>query len=124
MAKGPPPCLSRDQINATVGAGMSSQEAASVLRVNPRTIQRIASKFRITMRARRARIRGAFAWGDVFERYGPTARGVARAVGMHHSYVRLQLERHGLIECTIVDQYARDWERSEEGREFMRGEAA
>lgn len=89
-------CVTPEQIAALAAQGMRTTEIAIRLRVSRVTVWRIAKDARINLQ-RPARIRGFDQWLAAYEQHGPSARGIARALGMDPTYVHRQLQGHGLI---------------------------
>ena len=89
--------LTRSDLNATIGAGQTVREAAKTLRCATKTIIRTARVFEIDLPGRNARVSGADEWRELYDRFGPSVRAVARGISMDHQYVRRQLQKHGII---------------------------
>jgi hypothetical protein len=90
--------LTPSDLRSTLGAGLTTEAAAKMLRCTAKTVRRAAAAYGIELRPRHARIRGEQEWLDAFVRHGPSVRGIARAIGLDHRYVAGQLERYGIKE--------------------------
>lgn len=88
--------LTPSDITATIGAGLTTAEAASMLRCATRTVRRAAHAYGIELPLRPAILRGAEQFQAAVDQHGPGLCKIARALDIDRKWLSRQLDRYGI----------------------------
>lgn len=88
--------VTKQQIEATVGRGMSTAAAALRLGVSVWTVWRACRDHGIKPPPRHARVKGRAEWQRLHDENGGNLHAIARATGLNRTYITRELERYGI----------------------------
>lgn len=88
--------VSKQQIEATVGRGMTTAAAARKLKVSVWTIWRACRDHGVKPPPRFARVKGKAEWQQLYTEHGGNISAIARAMCLNRTYITQELERHGI----------------------------